>query len=122
MSVRVVVVVKIEPGQEAAFEAAFAEVSRAVSGTLGHIRDELLREQGRQGSYLLLGEWQSAAAFHAWHDDPEHSVTTAPMRRYWAGRTERRIFDVAVRLEEVAAVRPDDLSQRAIVGENDPLA
>jgi len=99
MTVRVVVVVKIPSGQEADFEAAFEEVSRQVRGTPGHVRDELLREQGTQGAYVLLGEWESAGAFHAWHDNPAHSAITAPMHPFWLGRTERRMYDIAVRLD-----------------------
>jgi heme-degrading monooxygenase HmoA len=105
---------KIKPGNEDAFEAAFAEVTKKVRGTPGHIADELLRdstgtdvmpgagaepvEAGDAGSsYILLSEWESREAFLAWERDEIHMQTTTPMRPYWAGRVERRIFDVAVR-------------------------
>ncbi len=112
MATRVMVFAKIKPGNEAAFEAAFAEVTKKVRGTPGHIADELLRdstgtdvmpgaepaEPDSAGSgYILLSEWESRDAFLAWERDEIHMQTTTPMRPYWAGRVERRIFDVAVR-------------------------
>ena len=99
MTARVMVFAKIVPGQEAAFEAAFQEVSRKVRGTPGHVRDELLRDHDEPGSYVLLSEWESKAAFLAWEDAPIHRQTTTPMRPFWAGRVERRLFEVAVRLD-----------------------
>jgi heme-degrading monooxygenase HmoA len=99
MTARVMVFATIRSGEEAAFEAAFAEVTAKVKGTPGHIRDELLREDGAPGSYILLSEWESKEAFLAWEDAPIHMATTTPMRPYWAGRVERKIYDVAVRLD-----------------------
>jgi heme-degrading monooxygenase HmoA len=90
---------KIKPGDERAFEAAYAEVTQKVKGTPGHVRDELLRADGDIGSYILLSEWESKEAFLAWEDAPIHMQTTTPMRPYWAGRVERKIYEVAFRLE-----------------------
>src|SRR3954454_17607256 len=95
MPVRVMVFAKIKPGEEAAFEAAYAEVTRKVKGTAGHVKDELLRADGEVGSYILLSEWESKEAFLAWEDAPIHMNTTTPMRPYWAGRVERVIYEVA---------------------------
>lgn len=98
MTVRVMVFATVKEGEERAFEEAFAEVTRKVRGTPGHIRDELLREDGTTGAYVLLSEWESREAFLAWEDAPIHMQTTTPMRPYWAGRVDRRIYDVAVKL------------------------
>ena len=116
MPTRVMVFAKIKQGTEAAFEAAFAEVTRKVKGTPGHIGDELLRnstgadvmpgaeprgdiETGTT-QYILLSEWTSRDAFLQWERDPIHMQTTTPMRPYWAGRVERQIYDIGVRLED----------------------
>ena len=98
MSARIMVFAKIRQGEEAKFEAAYAEVTRKVKGTPGHISDELLRDTGEPGSYILLSEWQSKEAFLAWEDAPIHMQTTTPMRPFWAGRVERRIYELAFRL------------------------
>jgi heme-degrading monooxygenase HmoA len=101
MPVRVMVFATVATGHEAAFEAAYARVAASVQGTPGHVRDELLRECDRPGRYVLLSEWESAAAFRAWEDAPIHRQLTTPMRPYWAGRVERTIFEVAASLDRV---------------------
>ncbi len=99
MTARVMVFATIAPGQEAAFEAAYAEATRSVKGTPGHIRDELLRPMEEPGPYVLLSEWESVEAFKAWEDAPIHREKTTPLRPFWAGRVVRKIFEVAYRLE-----------------------
>jgi heme oxygenase (mycobilin-producing) len=104
MPARMMVFATIKPGEEAAFEAAFKEVTSKVKGTPGHISDELLRDvtEGQDPDeptrYILLSEWESTEAFLAWEDAPIHMQTTTPMRPHWAGRVERRMYEVAVRL------------------------
>jgi heme-degrading monooxygenase HmoA len=102
MAARAMVFAKIKDGEEEAFEAAFAEVTRKVKGTAGHISDELLRSPDEPGSYILLSEWESKEAFLAWEDAPIHMQTTTPMRPYWAGRVERKLFEVAVTIKHEA--------------------
>ena len=99
MTARIMVFARIKPGEQAAFEAAFAEVTRKVKGTPGHIRDELLHETSDPEAYILLSEWESKDAFLAWEDAPIHKQTTTPMRPYWAGSVERKIYEVAFRLD-----------------------
>jgi heme-degrading monooxygenase HmoA len=95
----------IKPGEEEQFEAAFSEVTAKVKGTPGHISDELLRDvtdkkdPDEPSRYILLSEWESVDAFLAWEDAPIHMQTTTPMRPHWAGRVERRMYEVAVKLE-----------------------
>src|SRR3712207_4586366 len=112
MRTRVMVLAKIRSEDQDAFEAAFADVTRKVKGTPGHIRDELLRHstgtdimpgaepepEAEDGttSYILLSEWESRDAFLAWERDPVHMQTTTPMRPYWTGRVQRKLYDVAV--------------------------
>jgi heme-degrading monooxygenase HmoA len=114
MPARVMVYARIKDENQDAFEKAYAEVTAKVKGTPGHIQDELLRhstgsdimpgaepepepEDGTTG-YILLSEWESRDAFLAWEQDEIHMKTTVPMRPYWAGRVQRRIYDVAHRL------------------------
>ena len=103
MNVRVMVFASITPGKQEVFETAFAEVTRQVKGTPGHIRDELLQESGNPNNYILLSEWESKEAFLAWEDAPIHKQITTPMRPYWAGGVDRRIYEVAFRLDSSAA-------------------
>lgn len=96
MPARVMVYARIGPDDRHAFERAFATVSRHVAGTPGHLRDELLRSEDDPGAYVLLSEWESREAFLAWEDAPVHRELTTPMRPFWQGRVERRIYDIAV--------------------------
>jgi heme-degrading monooxygenase HmoA len=109
------VLARIKNGTEKEFEKAYAEVTAKVKGTPGHIADELLRHStgsdvmpGAEPEpepdpdttpYILLSEWESRDAFLKWERDPIHMQTTTPMRPYWAGRVQRKIYDVAHRLE-----------------------
>ena len=105
MAARVMVFATIKEGEEANFEAAYAEVTAKVKGTQGHINDELLRRTDQPGSYILLSEWESREAFLAWEDAPVHMNTTTPMRPYWAGRVERVIYDVVHTLKNEPATQ-----------------
>jgi heme-degrading monooxygenase HmoA len=98
MAIRVMVFAKIKEGEEEAFAKAYAEVTRKVKGTDGHVCDELLRNTQEPGSFILLSEWQSKEKFLAWEDAPIHMQTTTPMRPHWAGRVERVIYDVVHRI------------------------
>jgi heme-degrading monooxygenase HmoA len=98
MSVRVMVFATIQPGTQKDFEAAFSRVTQQVKGTKGHIRDELIRDAANPDAYILLSEWESQEAFLAWEDAPIHKETTTPMRPYWAGNIERKIYTLAYSL------------------------
>jgi heme-degrading monooxygenase HmoA len=98
MPIRVLVFATIKPGAADAFEAAYGEVTRKVKGTPGHIHDELLRSADSPDDYILLSEWESRDAFLAWEDAPIHRQTTTPLRPYWAGRVDRKIYEIAGRL------------------------
>lgn len=105
MTARMMVFATIKEGEGEAFEQAYLEVTRKVQGTPGHISDELLRSDEDPNKYILLSEWESKEAFLAWEDAPIHMGTTTPMRPYWAGRVERKIFEVAqtVKHDEASA-------------------
>ena len=95
MPARVMVFAQIRPDDRRGFEDAYAKVSATVAGTPGHVRDELLRSEDDLGAYVLLSEWESREAFLAWEDAPIHREATTPMRPFWQGRVERRIYESA---------------------------
>ncbi|MEV7779633.1 antibiotic biosynthesis monooxygenase family protein [Kitasatospora sp. NPDC088351] len=102
MTVRIMVSARVEENDQAAFEEAYRQVTAAVKGTPGHLRDELLRDAEQPGRYILLAEWESEEAFRTWEDAPTHRETAAPMFPYWSkGEIERRIFDLRARLDSV---------------------
>lgn len=96
MTVRIMVSAVVRQADRDAFEDAFRAVSRAVHGTPGHLRDELLRDPAGDG-YVLLAEWEDERVFRAWEDSPVHRQMTAPLHRYWAdGGVVRAIYQVVV--------------------------
>ncbi|MEV8635677.1 antibiotic biosynthesis monooxygenase [Streptosporangium sp. NPDC051023] len=96
MSVYVTVSARIKPGTSAEFERAFEEVRAKVSGTPGHLGEQLLRHSEDGEKYTLLGHWESAEKFLSWEDAPIHRETTVPLRPFWAGPVERVIHEIAV--------------------------
>ena len=54
-----VATLKVYPGQEAAYEAAFREASPIIAGMKGYRRHELRRCLEKPGQYLLLVEWDT---------------------------------------------------------------
>jgi heme-degrading monooxygenase HmoA len=100
----VLVSATIRAGDEEAFERDYAAMAVRMQGTPGLIRDELLRhatgedvmpgaepepDVGGTG-YVILSEWESREAFLAWERGSVHMRSP-----YWAGRAQRRIYEVA---------------------------
>ena len=54
-----VAMLDVRPGEEAAFEAAFAEASAIISSMPGYIRHSLQRRIEPPVRYLLLVEWET---------------------------------------------------------------
>jgi heme-degrading monooxygenase HmoA len=100
MTIRVMVFATIAPEQADRFEAAYLQVTERMRGTPGLLRDELLHDADRPGTYVLLGEWESEEHFRSWESAAGHQEISAPMRPFWTGRAERRIYRLAARLEE----------------------
>jgi heme-degrading monooxygenase HmoA len=92
----VMVSAKIKPGTAQEFEKAFEVVRAKVSGTPGHLGDQLLRHTEEPDSYTLLGHWESAEKFLEWEDAPIHREMTVPLRAYWAGMVKRTMYEVPV--------------------------
>ena len=49
----------VRPGQEAAFEAAFAQAQKIIAAMPGYLGHDLQRCLERPGEYLLLVRWRS---------------------------------------------------------------
>jgi len=102
MTVLVMVSARIKSGTGERFEQAFRQVRAAVSGTDGHLGEQLLRAHDDPHAYTLVGAWRSATDFLAWEDAPEHRAATTPMRPFWDGPVTRTIHEVAVEGEPAA--------------------
>jgi len=94
--VRVVMRATIAAEDREAFEEAYRAVTARVTGTPGHVRDELLRDLADPSVYVLLAEWDSSARFFAWVGDPAHLAQAQEMYGYWADTFERAVYEVRV--------------------------
>ena len=54
-------VLDVKPGEESAFEAAFARAQRIIAGSPGYLSHELQRCIERPNRYLLLVRWRTLA-------------------------------------------------------------
>jgi heme-degrading monooxygenase HmoA len=110
VTVRVMVFASVDADRADGFERAFTEVRATMAGTPGLLTDELLREPGEievgEGGavvrYVMLSEWASEQEFRAWEEGGDHRDTSAPMRPYWSGAFDRRVYAVAVPVERDA--------------------
>jgi len=57
-----VAILDVTPGQEHAFQAAFAEASPIISGMPGYVSHQLQRCLETQNRYLLLVHWETLEA------------------------------------------------------------
>lgn len=57
-----VAILSVRPGQEAAFEAAFAQAQIIISRTPGYLGHQLQRCLEKPGQYILLVEWETLEA------------------------------------------------------------
>ncbi|WP_239309857.1 MULTISPECIES: antibiotic biosynthesis monooxygenase [unclassified Frankia] len=103
MTARILVFANVAPAVANEFELAYLQVTARMKGTPGLLGDELLRDPDGSGRYLLLSEWESEEQFLAWETAPGHREITSPMTPYWSGSFERRIYNIAARLEHGAA-------------------
>jgi heme-degrading monooxygenase HmoA len=87
------------PGQEAAFEEAFAQAQRIIAASPGFCSLRLSRCMERPGRYLLLVEWESLE---------HHTVgfRGSPGYQHWRGLLHHfyEPFPVVEHYEEMAAL------------------
>ncbi|MGD8377400.1 MAG: antibiotic biosynthesis monooxygenase [Acidobacteriota bacterium] len=81
------------PGRETEFEEKFARVVQAMREQDGHRDTVLYRRVDRPGSYAILSEWDSPAAFQAFiGSDTFRAVTDWGKAGILAGRPRHRVF------------------------------
>jgi 2-polyprenyl-6-methoxyphenol hydroxylase-like FAD-dependent oxidoreductase/heme-degrading monooxygenase HmoA len=102
--VRIDISTRVAPGEEAAFERAYAIVTDRLRGTPGLIREELLRESGSD-LYHIFAEWESDEDFRNWVDDPSHADQTGPIIRWLSVFFERKLYEIRFRPPEAGRQR-----------------
>jgi len=102
--VRIDISTRVGPGEEEAFERAYAIVTDRLRGTPGLIREELLREPGSD-LYHIFAEWESDEDFRNWVDDPSHADQTGPIIRWLSVFFERKLYEIRFRPQEAGVQR-----------------
>ncbi|WP_432573711.1 FAD-dependent monooxygenase [Kineococcus sp. SYSU DK005] len=95
-AVRVDISTSVAPGQEEAFERAYAVVAGRVGGKGGHLREELLRDP-ETGRFHIVAEWEDAQRFRLWVEDPAHLADSAPLARWLSVDFERTVYELRQR-------------------------
>ncbi len=88
-SARVLLYCRAPEGDPAPIEKAYHAISAQLAGTSGLLRNELLHDVLEPDSFVVLSEWESLEAFHAWESGPDHRGTTSPLRGYQDRSRER---------------------------------
>jgi 2-polyprenyl-6-methoxyphenol hydroxylase-like FAD-dependent oxidoreductase/heme-degrading monooxygenase HmoA len=102
--VRIDISTRVGPGEEEAFERAYAIVTDRLRGTPGLIREELLREPGSD-IFHIFAEWESDQDFRNWVDDPSHADQTGPIIRWLSVFFERKLYEIRFRPQEAGVRR-----------------
>jgi heme oxygenase (mycobilin-producing) len=61
---------------------AYHESSKALQGTPGLLRNELLRNAHEPDRFAVLSEWEDRPAFDEWETGALHKGQTAPIRAF----------------------------------------
>lgn len=101
MKGRVVFLIRLKPGVQDDFLAAYEKIRYVVSqGVAGHLVDQVCQSDSDPDQWLITSEWESLEAFHAWEETEEHRDLVKPMRECMA---EARSLKFVVR-EETGAM------------------
>jgi heme-degrading monooxygenase HmoA len=78
--VRAILTMTVRPGSEREFERAWGRVADVARDAPGNRGQALLHDRREARTYLVVSDWDSAAAFAAFERSPEQDDLTAPLR------------------------------------------
>ena len=100
---RVVFVIRLHPGKQDEFLAAYESIRYEVAqGVKGHLVDQVCQAPDDPDSWLITSEWESLDDFLTWESTEEHRDLARPLRECMA---EARSFKYLVREETRAPER-----------------
>jgi heme-degrading monooxygenase HmoA len=81
MTGRVVFLIRLKPGAEADFLAAYEGIRHLVAeGVPGHLVDQVCQSPDDPETWLITSEWETLAHFLAWERTAEHRELAKPLR------------------------------------------
>ncbi|MET7762946.1 antibiotic biosynthesis monooxygenase family protein [Streptomyces sp. NPDC005393] len=97
-TVRVVIYLRVTdeqgPGGVEELVRAYHEASKALQGTPGLLRNELLRDSQEPVLFAVLSEWEDRHSFLEWEEGVRHKGQTAPIRKFADARSAGMSFAV----------------------------
>ncbi|WP_131744858.1 antibiotic biosynthesis monooxygenase family protein [Frankia sp. Cppng1_Ct_nod] len=76
--IRATLRMRVRPGREEDFTAAWKKIALTASRTPGNLRQALLR--GGPHEFVITSDWDDRESFHAFERSPEQDALTAPLR------------------------------------------
>ncbi len=96
--------------EKEAFEAAFAQVSRTVLGSVdGILRDELINDTNDPYAYILMSVWQDKEAWAKWQRAPIHEEQVGLLQRYWKGQGVK-VYHTVYTIEQADILQEESLA------------
>lgn len=81
------------PGKEQVFINGFDAVLQALTKVEGHVQSRVYEDVGHRGSYLIVSEWGSQAAFDAFiASDAFRAVTNWGKEQVLRGRPQHKVY------------------------------
>ena len=97
---RVLVFYRAPAEDPTAVERVYQEVSNHLSGTVGLLGNQLMKDLTDPGSYVVASDWVDMAAFGVWDQSTGHRKTT-PLDPYQDSDPQRRkhfgVYEVVAR-------------------------
>lgn len=78
--VRIIVYLRVPEGHPGSLEELYHRISKELDGTPGLLGNELLRDLGDAGAFVIMSEWESQQAFKVWDESASHEGNTAALR------------------------------------------
>lgn len=82
--VRFVVTVRLKPGTEGDFVAAYQAMhERVMEGIPGHVSHQLCRSLDDPLDWVITSEFESVETWRSWDESDEHRSIIAPFRQFF---------------------------------------
>jgi heme oxygenase (mycobilin-producing) len=92
---------RVRPGNEDAFIAAWAEVARLAARAPGNVRQMLLRDPADGARFAVSTDWASLGDFQAFERSPGQEIATAPLRAMRESAS-MSVFEVVTAFDGIA--------------------
>jgi heme-degrading monooxygenase HmoA len=85
MKGRIVFLIRLKPGAEEQFLAAYESIRHVVAeGVPGHLVDQVCQSAEDPDRWLITSEWETLEHFLTWERDPSHRDLAKPLRECMA--------------------------------------